>query len=37
MPSRVIRVPKDYAQRSTTDPAPTSTDTPSLRITRHCA
>ncbi len=29
--------PTGYAQRSTRDPAPSSTDTPALRITRHCA
>ena len=29
--------PRDYAQRSTADPATTRHDTPALRITRHCA
>ena len=37
MPSRVIRVRPDYAQRQVTDTAPTSGNTPALRITQRCS
>jgi hypothetical protein len=37
MPSHVIRVRPDYAQRPTAATAPTSSNPRALRITQHCS
>ena len=37
MPNLVIRVRPAYAQRSVTTTAPTSANSPALRITQHCS